>query len=211
MDPVMHGNNSHELSGKGSIQEDTTLVILAGGKSSRMGLPKHLLPTSGGTVIEHLIGKLSSLFVETLVVGRKLNLEGEECCIVEDIRPEQCPLVGVYSGLCAADTDLAFVLACDLPFIKPELVQYLLSCAHEADIVVPVVRGYYEPLCAVYRRTAIPVIEETLDRGALKITEIYDCLRLHKVTEHEIRGFDPDLVSFVNLNTPKQLRLLAQL
>jgi molybdopterin-guanine dinucleotide biosynthesis protein A len=79
------------------------------------------------------------------------------------------------------------------------------------DIVVPIVNGYYEPLCAAYRRTAIPVIQETLDRGALKITEIYDRLYLTKVSEPDIRRFDPELSSFANLNTPKQLRLLAQL
>ncbi len=193
------------------MKEDATLVILAGGESRRMGLPKHLLPTSGGTVIEHLIGKLSSLFLETLVVGRKLNVEGEECRIVEDARPEQCPLVGIYSGLCAAKTDSCFVLACDLPFVKPELVRYLLSRADGVDIVVPIINGFYEPLCAVYRRTAIPVIEETLDLGERKITEICDRLCLTEVSEPDIRRFDPELSSFVNLNTPKQLRLLLRL
>ena len=193
------------------MKQEATLIILAGGESSRMGLPKHLLPTSGGTVIGHLIAKLSSLFVETLVVGGGLQLAGEGFRTVEDARPEQCPLVGIYSGLCAAKTDLAFVLACDLPFVKPELVQYLLSRSHEADIVVPVAKGYYEPLCAVYRRTAIPVIQEALDRGALKITEIYDRLQLCKVTEQEIKRFDPELSSFLNLNTPKQLKLLSSL
>jgi len=193
------------------MKEDATLVILAGGESRRMGQPKHLLPTSGGTVIEYLIGKLSSLFVETLVVGRKLNPEGEGFRIVEDARPEQCPLVGIYSGLSAAKTDSCFVLACDLPSVKPELVQYLLSRAVGVDIVVPIINGYYEPLCAAYRRTAIPVIQETLDRGALKITEIYDRLRLRKVSEQEVKRFDSELSSFVNLNTPRQLRLLSGL
>jgi len=193
------------------MKQEATLIILAGGESQRMGQPKHLLPTSGGTVIGHLIAKLSSLFVETLVVGGGLQLAGEGFRTVEDARPEQCPLVGIYSGLCAAKTDLAFVLACDLPFVKPELVQHLLSCAHEADIVVPIVNGYYEPLCAVYRRTANPVIQETLDQGARKITEIYDRLCLKKVAEPDIRRFDPELSSFVNLNTPGDLELLSSL
>ena len=193
------------------MKQEATLIILAGGESSRMGRPKHLLPTPHGTLIDHFVKGLSPMFAETVVVGRNLDCEGEGFRLVEDDRPEQCPLVGVYSGLCAANTDLAFVLACDLPFIKPELVRYLLSCAHEADIVVPIVKGYYEPLCAVYRRTAIPVIQETLDRGALKITEIYDRLCLTKVSESDIRRFDPEFSSFVNLNTPKQLRLLTQL
>ena len=151
------------------------------------------------------------MFAETVVVGRNLTLSRLGVRTVDDARPEQCPLVGIYSGLCAANTDLAFVLACDLPFVKPELVQHLLSCAHEADIVVPIVNGYYEPLCAVYRRTANPVIQETLDQGARKITEIYDRLCLKKVAEPDIRRFDPELSSFVNLNTPGDLELLSSL
>ncbi len=193
------------------MKQEATLIILAGGASSRMGRPKHLLPTPNGTLIDSLIEQLSPMFAETLVVGRNLTLSRPDIRIVEDIRPEQCPLVGVYSGLRAANTDLAFVLACDLPFVKPELVQHLLSRAHEADIVVPVVKGYYEPLCAVYRWTAIPIIEKSLSRGELKITEIYDRLCLTEVSEPDIRRFDPEFASFVNLNTPKQLRLLAQL
>jgi len=193
------------------MQEEATLIILAGGTSSRMGVLKHLLPTPHGTLLDYLIRRLSCFFVETLAVGRGLQLAGGEVRIVEDARPEQCPLVGIYSGLRAADTDLCFVLACDLPFVKPELVQYLLTCSDDVDVVVPVVDGYYEPLFAVYRHTAIPAIEENLDRGELKITQTYDHLRLHKIPERMIKRFDPDLASFVNLNTPRQLRLLAQL
>ena len=193
------------------MKEDATLVILAGGESRRMGLPKHRLFASGGTVIECLVGKLSPLFAETLVVGRKLDLGGEGLRVVEDARPEQCPLVGIVSGLLAAKTDLCFVLACDLPFVKPELVQYLLSRADGVDIVVPIINGYYEPLCAVYQQTAIPAIQETLDRGALKTTEIYGRLRVRKVSESDIRRFDSELSSFVNLNTPRELKLLSSL
>ena len=193
------------------MKEDATLIILAGGESRRMGQPKHLSPTSQGTVIDALIQKLSSLFVETLVVGRKLDLEGEGFRIVEDARTEQCPLVGIVSGLLAAGTDLCFVVACDLPFVKPELVRYLLSRANGVDIAVPVANGYYEPLCAAYRRTVIPVIQEILDQGFLRITGIYDRLRLCEVPEPNIRRFDPELASFVNLNTPRELELLSSL
>lgn len=193
------------------MNEAATLIILAGGKSNRMGSPKHLLFTPHGTLIDSLVNKLSKFFVETLLVGRNLDLEKKGVRIVEDVRPEQCPLVGIYSGLCAAKTDLTFILACDLPFVKPKLVQYLLFCANDVDIVVPVINGYYEPLCAAYRRAAIPVIQETLDRDIFKITKIYDRLRLRKVSEQEVKRFDSELSSFVNLNTPRQLQLLSSL
>jgi len=193
------------------LTEQATLILLAGGASTRMGRPKHLLPTPQGTLIEHLHRRLAPLFIETLVVGRGLRLTGEGLRVVEDAFPRQSPLVGIYSGLLAAKSDLAFILACDMPFVNPELVAYLLSQASGVHIVVPVVNGYYEPLCAVYRRTAIPVIREALNRGTLKVTQIYDCLRLRTVTERKLKPFDPELASLINLNTPKELKLLAQL
>ena len=193
------------------MREKATLILLAGGESKRMGQPKHLLSTSRGTVIDHLHERLSPIFSETLLVGRKLSHELPELRVVEDLHPARSPLVGIYSGLVAAQTDLCFVLACDMPFVRSRLVEELLSRAFDADVVVPIVRGYYEPLCAVYRKSAIPVIATALERNDLKVTKIYEYLRLCAVPEEEIRVFDPDLSSFINLNTPHELPLLARL
>ena len=192
-------------------REDATLIILAGGESRRMGRPKHLLPTPCGCLIEHLAGRLGDCFTEILVVGRDLDLSIDGLRVVEDARPEQSPLVGIHGGLTAATTDLSFVVACDLPFAKPTLVRRILSAASDVDIAVPVVRGYLEPLFAAYRRSALDTIAETLDRGILKVTACYDRLRVREVPEIEVRRYDPDLASFVNLNVPEQLHLLARL
>ena len=193
------------------MREKATLILLAGGESKRMGQPKHLLPTSRGTMIDHLHERLSPIFSETLLVGRELPHELPELRMVEDLLPTRSPLVGIYSGLAAAQTDLCFVLACDMPFVRSRLVEELLSRAFDADVVVPIVHGYYEPLCAVYRKSAIPVIETALERNELKVTMIYEYLRLCVVPEEEIRVLDPDLSSFINLNTPHELPLLARL
>ena len=193
------------------MREKATLILLAGGESKRMGQPKYLLSTSRGTVIDHLHACLSPSFSETLLVGRELSHELPELRTVEDLHPARSPLVGIYSGLAAAQTDLCFVLACDMPFVQSRLVEELLSRAFDADVVVPIVRGYYEPLCAVYRKSAIPVIATALERNELKVTRIYEYLRLCAVPEEEIRVLDPDLSSFINLNTPHELPLLARL
>jgi molybdopterin-guanine dinucleotide biosynthesis protein A len=193
------------------MREKATLILLAGGESKRMGQPKHLLSTSRGTVIDHLHTCLSPSFSETLLVGRELSHELPELRMVEDLHPARSPLVGIYSGLAAAQTDLCFVLACDMPFVRSRLVEDLLSRAFDADVVVPIVRGYYEPLCAVYRRSAIPVIATALERNELKVTRVYEYLRLRTVPEEEVRAVDPDLSSFINLNTPHELPLLARL
>lgn len=193
------------------MREKATLILLAGGESKRMGQPKHLLSTSRGTIIDHLHACLSPSFSETLLVGRELSHELPKLRMVEDLHPARSPLVGIYSGLAAAQTDLCFVLACDMPFVRSRLVEELLSRAFDADVVVPVVRGYYEPLCAIYRKSAIPVIATALERNDLKVTKIYEYLRLCAVPEEEIRVLDPDLSSFINLNTPHELPLLARL
>ncbi len=194
------------------MREKATLILLAGGESKRMGCPKHLLPTAPGmTLIEHLHRHLSSLFTETLVVGNDPGLQRMGVRTVEDLYPLRCPLVGIYSGLCAARTDLTFVVACDMPFVKPRLVRHLLSLAAEVDAAVPIVNGYYEPLCTAYRKSAIPVIQESLDLGTLKVTGIYEHLRVREVSEHIVRQIDPELSSFVNLNTPRRLELLSRL
>jgi len=193
------------------MSEHATLIVLAGGESKRMGRPKHLLPApSGGTILEPLIAKLSPLFTERLIVGRNLMPPGDSVRVVEDIRHSHSPLVGIYSGLLAAKTDLAFVIACDMPFVRSSLVEHILSRSCGVDVCVPLVNGYYEPLCAAYRRTAIPVIATAIARRVFKVTATYEHLHLRTIPEEEIRRFDKDLISFTNLNAPHQLELLAR-
>jgi len=151
------------------------------------------------------------MFTETLVVGRNLVPLGGNVRVVEDLYLARSPLVGIYSGLLAAKTDLSFVVACDMPFVRASLVEHILSRSSSADVCVPIVNGYYEPLCAAYRRTAIPAIAEAIGRGTLKVTAPYDDLNPRTISEDELRRFDRDLVSFTNLNVPHQLELLARL
>ena len=194
------------------MSENATLIILAGGESKRMGRPKHLLPEPrGGTILEHLIGRLSPLFTETLVVGRNLAPLSCNARAVEDRLLARSPLVGIYSGLLAAKTDLCFVIACDMPFVRSCLVEHILSQSRDVDACVPIVNGYYEPLCAAYRRSAISAIAEAIERGMFKVTAPYKDLNLRTIPEEESRCFDEELVSFTNLNVPRQLELLEQL
>ncbi len=189
-----------------------TLIILAGGESSRMGRPKHLLYTPhGDTVIQHLVSNLSWLFLETLIVGSSLPLSMQHVRVIQDLYDVRSPLIGLFSGLMAAKTSLSFVVACDMPFVKASLVRHMLTMSGKVDACVPIVNGYYEPLCASYRRTAIPAIQQAINQGTLKLTAIYKDLELCTIPEKEVRLFDPDLASFTNLNVPRQLNLLTQI
>jgi len=185
-----------------------SLIILAGGEARRMGYPKCLLHVPGGpTLVEHLVEKLAPLVPEILVTGRPPPL-------VEGTRPVRdryrvhSPLVGLEAGLAASSFDISLVVACDMPFVVPSLADYLLSLAAGADAVVPRVRGYFEPLFAVYRRRILPVVRSHIKAGDLKVTGIYRELAVRAVPEPELRRFDPELKSFINLNTVRDLALL---
>ena len=97
-----------------------------------------------------------------------------------------------------------------MPYVVPKLVEHLLSRSGGVDAVVPVVRGYYEPLCAVYRRTCLGPIEKLIERGVLKVSELYDLVCVRAIAEEQVREYDPKLRSFVNLNGPAAIRLAPQ-
>ncbi len=196
-----------------SLKPRSSLVILAGGASRRMGHPKHLLTTPGGTLVEHIAERLSPLFAETLLVGRSGDGVPAGLRFVEDLRPERSPLVGIYSGLCAATTEACLVIGCDMPFVMPELVSKLLGSMGESDVTVPIVNGFYEPLLAIYRTSVacMSAVDRALNEKRFKVTSFYPDVAVQEIPESALRQVDPDLRSFTNINTPKQLPLLARL
>lgn len=179
-----------------------SLLILAGGESRRMGSPKHLMPAFGGTMIDHIINRLGSLFDEVMVAGRGLELARADARAVEDIILQRSPLVGMLSGIMESRNPNVFVIGCDMPFVKPELIHCLTSRSSiRSDVVIPVVRGYYEPLCALYRCSTSNRIRQYLDSGGSKVTGFFRSVSVTEIPESEIRKFDPALESFTNLNT----------
>jgi molybdopterin-guanine dinucleotide biosynthesis protein A len=191
-------------------REPATLLILAGGASRRMGFPKHELHVEGVDILTHLYRRLGHLFVETIVVGREIGEPPPGARLVEDLYNLRAPLVGIHGGLTAAATDLCFVGACDMPHVEPTLVECLLEAAADCDVVVPVVRGHVEPLCAVYRRSCLKAIEELIERATLKVSRLYDLVCVRKVGELQVRLHDPELRSVANLNVPSQIEQSAR-
>jgi len=187
-------------------REPATLIVLAGGEAKRLGFPKHQLMVDGERVIDRLHRRLGPLFAETVVVGRGLDGLPDGVRVTDDRYAVRSPLVGIHAGLAASRTDLTFVTACDMPHVEPALVEFLLGQAEGVDAVVPVVRGYYEPLCAVYRKTCLGPIERLIEDGTLKVSTLYEGVRLRKVGEPQVHAHDPDFRSLVNLNAPEAIR-----
>jgi len=189
------------MAGRAVIAEPATLIVLAGGESKRMGFPKYRLEVGGRDILTHLHERLGPLFAETVIVGRDIEAVPYGVRVVEDRFIVRSPLVGIHGGLAASLTDLAFVVACDMPHVDSDLARCLLDRANGADVSVPVVRGFYEPLCAAYRRSCLRPIERLIDRGTLKVTSLYELVDVRNLREEDVRACDPALRSFVNLNT----------
>jgi molybdopterin-guanine dinucleotide biosynthesis protein A len=190
----------------GQINRQVTgaAVVLAGGKSSRMGKPKALLPFDNEPIIVHIVATLQRLFAEVVVVAAPgQELPAMPVTLVRDDVAHQGPVGGIYYGLTAAGGDVSFVTSCDSAFLNPRLIAHLVAQMSQHDVVVPHWQGRLQPLHAVYRRTVLPLLEEQLARGELRPIYLFEKVRTLTIDEDEIRRFDPDGASFFNMNTPK--------
>jgi molybdenum cofactor guanylyltransferase len=178
-------------------------IVLAGGRSSRMGTPKALLPFGGQPLIVHIVSSLQALFGEVVVVAAAdQELPPLPIAVARDEIAFQGPVAGITYGLRTARAEMAFVTSCDAAFLNPPLIEHLVSLAAGHDVVVPRWNGRLQPLHAVYRRTVLPRLAEQLRRGELRPVSLYDQVRTRTVDEEELRRFDAEGWSFFNMNTP---------
>ena len=188
-------------------------VILAGGKSRRMGgSPKALLPFGGRPLIQHIAETLVSILPDCLVVTNSPEVYGFlGLPMVGDVYPEGGSLGGIYSGLRAVSGDAAFCAACDMPFLSSGLIRYLAGRAGEADVVIPEAAGELQTLHAVYAGTCLGPMERRLSVGRLKITGFFDEVRVLRVPEEVVARFEDPALAFMNLNTPDDLERARRL
>jgi molybdenum cofactor guanylyltransferase len=185
------------------ILDDFTAIILTGGKSSRMGRPKALLPFGNEPLIAHLVRRLERKFKLVVVVAAPdQELPRLSAKVVRDEVAYQGPVGGIYYGLMSAIGTGAFVTSCDAAFLSLPLISFLTSQIFNYDVVVPYWQDRFQPLHAVYRSTVVPLLKEQLERGELRPIFLYDKVRTRKVGEQEIRRFDPEGLSFFNMNAP---------
>ena len=178
-------------------------IILAGGRSSRMGTPKALLPFDDEPLLVHIVRRLHPLLDELIVVAAPgQQLPSVPATVVCDEVAYQGPVGGIAYGLAASAGDFAFVTSCDAAFSRRPLIEHLLSLRSDADVVVPRWEGRYQPLFAIYRRTVLPLLQAQLERGQLRPVSLFDQVRTRTVEEDEIRRFDPEGECFFNMNEP---------
>jgi molybdenum cofactor guanylyltransferase len=188
-----------------STMADAAAVILVGGKSSRMGRPKALLPFDDEPLIVHVVRRLKSLFAEIIVVAAPdQELPNVPAVLVHDEVAYQGPVSGIYHGLKASTREVSLVTSCDAPFLNLELIDYLLEQISDYDVVVPFWEERFQPLHAVYRTSVVPLLKQQLERGELRPIFLYDKVRTRKIYAAEIRRFDPEGLSFLNMNSPAE-------
>jgi len=191
---------------------DASAVVLVGGKSSRMGRAKALLPFDGEPLIVHVIRALKKMFAETVVVAAPdQELPSLPAVLVRDEVAYQGPVSGIYHGLKAATKEVCFVTSCDAPFLNLQLISQLLAQISDCDVVVPYWQQRFQPLHAVYRTSVLPLLKEQLERGELRPIFLYDKVRTRKIQEDEIRQLDPEGLSFLNMNSPAEYDAALQL
>lgn len=189
-------------------------IVLAGGRSRRMGRNKALLPApdaSSLTFVERLASLLAAVCQEILLVVRDETHEKEYLSLprnhywhlVYDQIPDQGPLMGLYSGLQATKLSHALVLAVDLPFVQPAMLSWLSAFPLTDKMLVPRVHGTPQVLLARYPRALLPTIEECLRTGRRDPRALLDKVVPRFLEEEQVRAIDPDLRSFVNINTPE--------
>ena len=168
-----------------------------------MGRPKALLPFGNEPLIDHLVRHLRDKFNLIVVVAAPdQELPPLPAKVVRDEVPFQGPVGGIYYGLKAAIGTGAFVTSCDAAFLNLPLISFLTSQILNHDVVVPYWQDRFQPLHAVYRKSVVPLLKEQLERGELRPIFLYDKVRTRKVGEEEIRRFDPEGLSFFNMNEP---------
>jgi molybdopterin-guanine dinucleotide biosynthesis protein A len=186
-----------------------TSIILAGGKSLRLGRSKFLETIEGKSLIQWVIDHLAMLSTEIIIAtarGEAIPCSSSiRMKTVADIYPGKGPLVGIYSGLTASSSSRAIVVGCDTPFLSVSLLEYMTQLFSTFDVVVPRIKNKVEPLCAVYSKSCLAPIQKLLERNELGINKLFSMVKVKYVEEDEINRFDPEHLSFFNINSQADL------
>lgn len=183
-------------------------IILAGGRSGRMGTDKALLHLHHETLLERTVRLLRTVADDVVVVGPARSGLQVDATFVADSVPAQGPLRGLVTGLGTIANEWAFVTACDAPCLSPVLVRAILHLRSDGvDAVVPMIDNVRQPLHAAYRRAVKEAVQGLLDTAAGRqgsLMQALDLMQVRYISESSVRLTDPDLSSFVRINTPSE-------
>jgi molybdopterin-guanine dinucleotide biosynthesis protein A len=190
---------------------NVTVVINAGGKSTRMGTDKALLEIAGRTMIERIVEQTAGLGEPIIITNTPERYAHLGLPTFADVLPGKGALGGLYTAIQAAAQPYALVLACDMPFVNRPLLEYMISLAPNFEAVVPRLNGEAEPFRALYSKACLDPIRRALDAGKMRVISFFPDMNLRWLEEDEIRQFDPELLTFMNCNTPEELEAVRKI
>ncbi len=188
--------------------ETTTGIVLAGGRSQRMGAEKAALMIGGEPLLRRVVRRLRAALPDVLVVGpESLQSLVPDARVVPDADPGRGPLGGIVTAFDVLAGPRVFAVACDMPFVEPALVRELLRIADEspeADVVALRTARGVEPLHAVYRSSCLPPMRAQLAAGEGALHLLLRQLRVREVPRESVARFDYAGLSSFNANTPEE-------
>lgn len=188
--------------GKQEVRYPISCIVLAGGEGKRLGTDKALLRIGSQVLIEGIVEKMARIGDEVIIVTNSpQRYDHLEARLVGDVYPGKGSLGGIYSGIKAAHNQHSLVVACDMPFLDLRLLRYMILLSPGQDVVIPRVGELTEPLHAIYSRRCLQPIERVLAGGSRRIIEFFPEVRVRYIEEQEIKLFDPQCLSFFNINT----------
>jgi molybdopterin-guanine dinucleotide biosynthesis protein A len=197
-------------------------AVLAGGKSSRMGTDKAMLPLvpQGPTLIELVLERLEGVSDDLTIVANDDRLTHLGARLVPDLYPGTGALGGIHAALMHARHEHCLVVACDMPFLNPLLLQAMARESRDYDVLVPLLPGksrqranglVYQTLHAIYGQSCAPAIGDRLEQEKYQVIGFFDAVRVRPVEPDTIRRWDPELRSFFNANTPEALAAASEI
>ncbi len=171
-----------------------------------MGENKAFIEINGTPIIQRICTLFKTLFSEIIIVTNEAELfRNFEAKVYNDLIPGRGVLGGLYTGIFYASFPYAFCVACDMPFLKAQVIRYLINEKQNFDVTVPKTKDGLEPLHAIYSKNCLGPIKKIMDQGKLKVLDFYPMVSVHTIEESEFHLLDPGMQSFMNVNTPEEL------
>lgn len=192
-------------------QMEMTAIVLAGGESLRMGKDKAFMEFKGKSLIQRTLDTLIPLFNDRMIIAKKREpFLSFGVPVYVDIYPDGGPMGGIYTGLFQSKGPV-FAVACDMPFLNPEVIRFLTEKLNHFDAVVLKSPDGLHPLHGVYSRGVLPSMEKLLKKREVKMMDFLKRINTLVIPVAEIRHLDPDLKCLTNINTPEEMNLIRSL
>ncbi len=206
--PVASKDSDHK---KPPPFRDVSGVILVGGKSSRYGRNKALVELDGVPLIERVIRVMRPLFERLILITNTPHEYAHlKLPMYKDLIKGLGPIGGILTGLEAISNDAGFFVACDMPYLNKDLIHHIVASRDDFDVVAPRVGKHIEALHSLYSKRCLPAVRRKIGSWEYQVIRVFSEVSVRYVNEDEIRRFDPELKSFLNINRPQQLRKLSK-